>query len=89
MLSSSRARFAYVLVLLAAFAGVLGLGFVVLGAAIAAGTAEGWMMGGILLVVIGLPVGMLLLPVANWLRQRARAWSIVPNAGENVQGAGQ
>lgn len=89
MLSSPRARFAYVLVLLAAFAGVLGLAFVVLRTAISAGAAEGWMMGGILFVVVGLPLGMVLLPVASWLRQQARTWKIVPNAGENVQGAGQ
>ena len=89
MLSSSRARLTYVLSLLAAFAVVLGLAVVVLKQAFLAGTAEAWMMAGVLAVVVGLPLAMLLLPVASWLQRQARAWRIIPNAGENVPGVGR
>jgi hypothetical protein len=57
--------------------------------AIFAGAPEAWMMAGVLAVVVGLPLAMVLLPVASWLQQRARAHAIVPNVGENVPGAGQ
>ena len=87
MLSSSRARLTYVLSLLAAFAVVVGLAVVVLKQAFLAGTAEAWMMAAVLAVVVGLPFAMLLLP--SWLQRQARAWRIVPNAGENVPGAGR
>lgn len=89
MLSSPRARAAYVLSLLIAFLAVLGLAAVVLRQAAMAGTAEGWMMAGILAVVVGLPLAMVLLPVISWLGARAKAWAIIPHAGENVPGAGQ
>jgi len=89
MLTTPRARFAYVLTMLAAFTGVLGLAVIAMKQAIFAGAAEAWMMGGVLAVVVGLPLAMVLLPVASWLQQRARAHAIVPNAGENVPGAGQ
>lgn len=89
MLSSPRARFAYVLTMLAAFAGVLGLAAIALKQAISAGAAEGWMMAGVLAVVVGLPLALVLLPVASWLQQRVRRYAIVPNTGENVPGVGQ
>lgn len=75
--------------MLAAFAGVLGLAVIALKQAISAGAAEGWMMAGVLAVVVGLPLALVLLPVASWLQQRARRYAIVPNMGENVPGAGQ
>lgn len=89
MLSSSRARLAYVLSLLAAFVVVLGLAMVVLRQAILTGTAEAWMMAAVLAVVVGLPLAMLLLPIAGWLQRRMRDWRIIPNAGVNVPGVGQ
>ncbi|GAB3354284.1 hypothetical protein [Lysobacter tyrosinilyticus] len=89
MLSSPRARFAYVLTMLAAFAGVLGLAVIALKQAISAGTAEGLMMAGVLAVVVGLPLALVLLPVASWVQQRAHRYIIVPNTGENVPGAEQ
>ena len=89
MLSSPRARFAYVLTMLAAFAGVLAVAAVALRQAIDAGAAEAWMMAGVLAVVVGLPLAMVLLPVAGWLQVQTRRAAIVPNAGENVPGAGQ
>jgi hypothetical protein len=89
MLSSPRARFAYVLTMLTAFTGVLGLAAIAMKQAIYAGAAEAWMMAGVLAVVVGLPLAMILLSVASWLQRRARAYTIVPNAGENVPGAGQ
>lgn len=89
MLSSSRARLAYVLSLLAAFVVVLGLAMVVLRQAILAGTAEAWMMAAVLAVVVGLPLAMVLLPIAGWLQRRMRDWRIIPNAGVNVPGVGQ
>lgn len=89
MLSSPRARYAYVLTMLAAFAGVLGLAVVALKQAISAGAAEGWMMAGVLAVVVGLPLALVLLPVVSWLQQRAHRYSIVPNTGENVPGVEQ
>lgn len=89
MLVSSRARFAYVAVMLAAFAGVLGLAAIALKQAIQAGAPEAWMMAGVLAVVVALPLAMVLLPVASWLQARARRMAIIPNAGENVPGAGQ
>jgi hypothetical protein len=89
MLSSPRARFAYVLTMLAALAGVLGLAVIALKQAISAGAAEGLMMAGVLAVVVGLPLAMVLLPVASWLQQRARRYVIVPNLGENIPGVGQ
>lgn len=89
MLSSPRARFAYVLTLLAAFVGVLGLAVIALKQAISAGAAEGWMMAGVLAVVVGLPLALVLLPVVSWLQQRPRRYRIVPNTGVNVPGAEQ
>lgn len=89
MLSSPRARFAYVLTLLAAFAGVLVVAAVALAQAMRAGAAEGWMMAGVLAVVVALPLALVLLPVASWLQERAKKFAIVPNAGENVPGVGQ
>lgn len=89
MLRSSRARFTYVLTLLVAFAVMLGLGAVVLKQAFLAGTAEAWMMAGILAVVVGLPLAMLLLSVASWLQRQAGTWRIIPDMGENVPGVGQ
>lgn len=89
MLSSTRARFAYVLTLLAAFLVVLGVAVVVLRQASMAGAAEAWMMAGVLAVVVGLPMAMLMLPVVSWLQRRVRSWLIVPNTGENVPRAGQ
>ena len=88
-MSSLRARFAYVLSLLTALLVVLGLAIVVLRQAVMAGPAEAWMMGGVLAVVVGLPLAMVLLPVISWLQHRSRAWSIIPYAGGNVPGAGQ
>ena len=76
MLSSPRARFAYVIAMLAAFAGVLGLAAITLKQAIHAGAAEAWMMAGVL-------------AVASWLQQRMRKSAIVPKAGENVPGMGR
>ncbi len=89
MLSSPRARFAYVIAMLAAFAGVLGLAAITLKQAIHAGAAEAWMMAGVLAVVVALPLALTLLPVASWLQQRMRKSAIVPNAGENVPGMGR
>ncbi|KQY51159.1 hypothetical protein [Lysobacter sp. Root494] len=89
MLSSRRARFAYVLIMLTAFAGVLGLAVIVLKQALFAGVAEAWMMAGVLAVVVGLPVALILLPVASWLKRNVRVNGIIPNAGENVPGAGR
>ena len=89
MLSSSRARLAYVLSLLTAFLVVVGLAVVVLKQAFLAGTAEAWMMAAVLAVVVGLPLAMVLLPVASWLQRHARSWRIVPNSGENVPGVGR
>lgn len=89
MLSSPRARFAYVLTMLAALAGVLGLAVIALKQAIHAGAAEAWMMAGILAVVVGLPLAMILLPVAGWLQRQARRTGFVPNTGENVPGVGR
>ena len=88
-MSSSRARLTYVLSLLTAFLVVLGLAVIVLKQAFVAGTAEAWMMAAVLVVVVGLPLAMLLLPVASWLQRQARGWRIVPNAGENVPGVGR
>lgn len=89
MLNSPTTRAVYVLSLLAALMVVLGLGLVVMREAFSAGSAEAWMTGLVLLVVVGLPAVMVLLPVAAWLRRRAALRAIVPPAGENVPGAGQ
>jgi hypothetical protein len=89
VLSSPRARFTYVLAMLVAFAGVLGLAGIALKQAISAGAAEAWMMAGVLSVVVALPLALVLLPVASWLQQRARRTRIVPNVGENVPGVGR
>lgn len=89
MLSSPRARFTYVLIMLAAFAGVLGLAVIAMKQAIFTGAVEAWMMAGVLAVIVGLPMALVLLPVASWLQRRMRSYIIVPNTGENVPGAGQ
>jgi hypothetical protein len=47
------------------------------------------MMAGVLAVVVGLPLALILLPVASWLKRNVRAHGIIPNAGENVPGAGR
>lgn len=89
MLSSSRARFTYVLIMLAAFAGVSGLAVIAMKQAIFTGAAEAWMMAGVLAVIVALPLALVLLPVASWLQLRMRSYIIVPNTGEKVPGAGQ
>lgn len=89
MLSSPRARFTYVLVMLAAFAGVLGLAVVVLKQAVSEGAAEALMMAGVLAVVVALPLALVLLPVLSWITWRVRESGIIPSAGENVPKAGQ
>ncbi|MFC5569577.1 hypothetical protein ACFPN1_05830 [Lysobacter yangpyeongensis] len=89
MLSSPRARLAYLLTMLLAFAGILGLAVIALEQAISAGPAEAWMMAGVLAVVVALPLALVLLPVAGWLQRRARKVVIVPNAGQNVPRAGR
>lgn len=89
MLSSVRARFVYVLSMLAAYVVVLGLVVVVLQQALVAGTAEAWAMAGVLAVVVGVPLMLLLLPVASWLKYRLQAPVIVPDMGDNVPGMGQ
>lgn len=89
MLSSVRARFVYVLSMLAAYLVVLGLVVVVLQQALVAGTAEAWAMAGVLAVVVGVPLMLLLLPVASWLKHRLQAPVIVPDMGDNVPGLGQ
>ena len=88
MLTTPRSRFAYVLIVLPALLAVVGLAVLVLRQAWAAGMAEAWMMAGVLAVVVGLPLAMVLLPVANWLRRRAKAWATIPHAGENVPRVG-
>ena len=89
MLSSPRARFTYVLTMLAAFAGVLGLAVIALKQAIFEGAAEAWMMAGVLSVVVALPLALVLLPVISWVQWRVRRAAVVPNTGENVPGVGQ
>lgn len=89
MLSSPRARFTYVLTMLAAFAGVLGLAVIALKQAIYAGAAEALMMAGVLSVVVALPLALVLLPVISWLQRRIRKAAIVPDVGENVPGVGR
>ncbi|GAB3103425.1 hypothetical protein [Lysobacter terrae] len=89
MLSSPRARFTYVLTMLAAFAGVTGLAVIALKQAIYAGAAEALMMAGVLSVVVALPLALVLLPVISWLQQRVRKAAIVPDVGENVPGVGR
>lgn len=91
MPSSSPLRAAYVLVLLFALVAIGWLALLVLRQAIRAGAAEGWMMAGILAVVVGLPIAMLLLPASDWATRRRRrpVSAIVPNAGVNVPRAGQ
>ncbi len=87
MLSSSRARFAYVLSLLTAFLVVLGLAIVVPQAGSLAGPAEAWMMAASLAVVVGLPLAMLLLPVTSWLHAAGRAGDH-PEFGRKCPGSG-
>ena len=89
MLSSPRARFTYVLTMLAAFAGVLGLAVIALKQAISAGAAEAWMMAGVLSVVVALPLALVMLPVISWVQGRVRKAAVVPNTGENVPGVGR
>lgn len=89
MLSSPRARLTYVLIMLAAFAGVLGLAVIAMKQAIFTGAAEAWMMAGVLAVIVGLPLALVLLPVASWLQRRVHNYTIIPDVGENIPGAGQ
>lgn len=89
MLRSSRARLAYAMVMLTALSGMGALAVVVLKQSFTAGVAEASMMAAILAVVVVLPLVLVLLPVASWLRMQAGVSGIIPRAGENVPGAGQ
>jgi len=89
MLSSRRAHFAFLLLMLPAMAVLGWLAAIVLRQAWATGSAEAWMMAWVLAFVVGLPATMLLLPIAGWLRTRMLRMHIIPHAGVKIPGTGQ
>lgn len=84
MLSSRRARLAYLPIMLSAMAGLVWLALIVFRLALESGRGEAWLTAWVLAFVVALPTAMLLLPVLGALRWRRREGSIVPNAGGNI-----
>lgn len=84
MLSVSGTRFAFAAVTLAGLVGVPWLAVITLKHAVSIGTAEAWMLVGIMAVVAGLPVLILALAAIEWLRRRLHRCMTIPHAGGNV-----
>ncbi|MBS0215175.1 MAG: hypothetical protein JSR63_04380 [Proteobacteria bacterium] len=84
MLTPSGVRWIYALVVATGLAGVPWLAVIELQRAVSIGTAEAWMLVGVMAVVAGLPVLMVLLVLVDWLRRALHRHSIVPVTGEKV-----
>ncbi|MGG6462637.1 hypothetical protein [Solilutibacter silvestris] len=84
MLSASGVRWIYALVVSAGLVGVPWLAVIELQRAVSIGTAEAWMLVGVMAIVAGLPVLMVLLVVVDWLRRGLQRHATVPVTGENV-----
>lgn len=84
MLSTRRARLAYLPIMLSAMAGLAWLAMIVFRVALGSGRGEAWLTAWVLAFVVALPAAMLLLPVLGALRWRRPESAIVPNAGVNV-----
>lgn len=84
MLSTRRARLAYLPIMLSAMAGLAWLAMIVFRVALDSGRGEAWLTAWVLAFVVALPAAMLLLPVLGALRWRRPESAIVPNAGVNV-----
>lgn len=84
MLTASGVRWIYVLVVSTGLVGVPWLAVIELQRAVSIGTAEAWMLVGVMAIVAGLPILMVLLVLADWLRRGLRRHATIPAAGENV-----
>ena len=84
MLSASAVRWVYALVVATGLVGVPWLAVIELQRAVSIGTAEAWMLVGVMAIVAGLPVLMVLLVVADWLRRGLQRHATVPVTGENI-----
>lgn len=89
MLSPRLLRFAFLPLMLLALSALAGIAVVAFRQAIAAGSAEVWMMAWVLAFMLGLPALMLVLPAAGSLRARLARPGIVPLAGIKIPGTGQ
>lgn len=84
MLSPSGVRWIYALVVSIGLVGVPWLAVIELQRAVSIGTAEAWMLVGVMAIVAGMPALMVLLVLVDWLRRGLQRHVTVPVAGENV-----
>ena len=84
MLSASGVRWIYFLAVAAGLVGVPWLAVIELQRAVSIGTAEAWMLVGVMSIVAGVPVLMLLLVLVEWLRRSLHRRATIPTMGENV-----
>jgi len=84
MLSVPGVRWIYALVVLAGLVGVPWLAVIELQRAVSIGTAEAWMLVGVMAIVAGLPGLMVVLALADWLRRRLHHRANIPFTGENI-----
>ena len=88
MLTPRQARYAFLPLMLAAMAVLVGVALVVLQQGLAAGPDEFWMLAWVLAFVLALPGAMLLLPVVGSLLRVATRQETVPLAGVKIPNAG-
>jgi len=88
MLTPRQARYAFLPLMLAAMAVLVGVALVVLQQGLAAGPDEFWMLAWVLAFVLALPGAMLLLPVVGSLLRVATRPETVPLAGVKIPNAG-
>ncbi len=88
MLTPRQARYAFLPLMLAAMAVLVGVALVVLQQGLAAGPDEFWMLAWVLAFVLALPGAMLLLPVVSSLLRVATRQETVPLAGVKIPNAG-
>ncbi|PNS07631.1 hypothetical protein [Solilutibacter silvestris] len=84
MLSLPATRFAYAVVTLAGLVGVPWLAVITLKQVVSIGTAEAWMLVGVLAIVAGLPLLLLALTAVDWLQRRLHRYVTIPHTGGNV-----
>ena len=88
MLTPRQARYAFLPLMLAAMAVLVGIALVALQQGLAAGTDEFWMLAWVLAFVLALPGAMLLLPVVSSLLRAATRQETIPLAGGKIPNTG-
>lgn len=89
MPAPQRARLALLPLLPAALAVLVWLGFSALHESLTQGGGEAWLMGWVLIFLVGMPLLLLFLAVAGAAQTHAHRGWVIPNAGEKIPKAGQ